>query len=130
MEPETAAGYEELLSELHAWPRSEGVKLSDLIHLRDPLRGALQDLIREGSVTVEAFAEKLDLDLDRTNTIVDLLLDHGFLRTVESAEDGTTEYRLWYARAHRREKPLDIWTQVLDHMDGADAPKAAGESDA
>ncbi|PYE54788.1 hypothetical protein [Deinococcus yavapaiensis] len=113
--------FDYIVSEIHAWPKGEGVKLGDLVHISDPLRTTLQRVIREGSVTLDVFSSELALDPAQTNAVVDLLLDHGFLKTVEDAEDGEPHYRLWYARAHRRDKPLDVWTKVLDHLDETDA---------
>lgn len=123
MESETTGDhpFDRIVAEIHALPRGEGIKLGDLVHFGEPLRGALQLVIREGSVTVEEFSKGLGLDTARTNDVVDLLLDHGFLKEAEDAEDGLPHYRLWYAHAHRRDKPLDVWTRVLDHLDSQDS---------
>ncbi|HWG84028.1 MAG TPA: hypothetical protein VNT60_00995 [Deinococcales bacterium] len=108
--------FQRIIAEIEAWPKSEGVKLSDVMNLNEPLRTALNTVVRDGSATIEDFAAVLGLNAEEANTVVDQLLDHGFLREVEGED--RTQYRLWYAPAHRREKPLDLWTRVLDHLEG------------
>ncbi|ULH17777.1 hypothetical protein MF271_20460 (plasmid) [Deinococcus sp. KNUC1210] len=106
--------YSMILEELSGWPRSEGVKISDLLSLSEPLRGTLNTVIREGSVPLQFFADRLQLGPEQTNTVVDLLLDHGFLKEAQTVESGEVEYRLWHAQAHRRSKGLDLWSKVSE----------------
>jgi len=106
--------YSQILEELSAWPKGEGVKISDVMTLSDPLRGALNTVMREGSLTLEAFADTLQLNVEQTATVVDFLLDHGFLKEAQPDEGGEMVYRLWYAQALRRSKGLDMWSKLSD----------------
>lgn len=105
-----------LLDEVSHWPKSEGVRVSDLLSLSEPLRAALNTVIREGSVPFSFFAEALALDAAQTHALVERLLDHGFLKTAQTGANGEIEYRLWHAQALRRSKGLNVWSKVMGDL--------------
>lgn len=113
--------YTEILGELSGWPKSEGVKISDLLTLNEPLRGVLNTVIREGSVPLQFFVDTLHLTPEQTNMVVDLLLDHGFLKEALTGDGGEVVYRIWHAQAHRRSKGLDLWSKVSDLLEPPDS---------
>ena len=108
--------YERIVNELEAWPKAEGVKIGDLMQLSDPLRAALNNLMRDGAMSLERLSAELGLELGPTIDVANMLLDRGFLKVGES-DDGGVEYRLWHAQAHKREKPLTTWTVILEDID-------------
>ena len=109
--------FERMEHEIQTWPVTDGVKVSDLVNIDDPLRGALNRAMRDGSITLAEFSGELGFDMVQTNRIVDLLLDHGFLRESGVGAGGEVEYRLRYAVAHRRAGRGAIWDRVLDHLE-------------
>jgi len=71
--------------------------------------------VREGSMTLPHFAGGLGLALEQAEQVADLLLEHGFLRSSETGENGETEYRVRYARAGRNTG--DLWQRVTGALD-------------
>ncbi len=107
--------FDHLVQEIAAWPLQEGIRTTDLTMLNEPLRGVLNATVREGSMTLPDFAQGLGLSLERAEQVVDLLLEHGFLRSTETPEEGETEYRVRYARAGRNVG--DLWRRVTDKIE-------------
>jgi hypothetical protein len=107
--------FQQLVQEIDAWPMQEGIRTTDLTLLNEPLRGVLNATVREGFMTLPHFAEGLNLTLERAEQVVDLLLEHGFLRSSETGESGETEYRVRYARAGRNTG--ELWQRVTGKLD-------------
>jgi hypothetical protein len=103
---------ERLLAQIEAWPKSEGVRVIDIVGLDEPLRTTLNHVVREGSVSLRDFALQVGLTVDQANLVVEELLEHGFLRVAENAGD---TYRIWYAPAHKR--ATGLWNKLLDEDD-------------
>lgn|GEM_PF-2067924 len=107
--------FQQLVREIDAWPMQEGIRTTDLTLLGEPLRGVLNATVREGFMTLPHFAQGLGLPLEWAEKVVDLLLEHGFLRSSETGESGETEYRVRYARAGRNTG--DLWQRVTGALD-------------
>lgn len=107
--------FQQLVQEIDAWPMQEGIRTTDLTLLNEPLRGVLNATVREGFMTLPHFAEGLNLTLEQAEQIVDLLLEHGFLRSSETGKNGETEYRVRYARAGRNTG--ELWQRVTGKLD-------------
>ncbi len=107
--------FQRLVCEIDAWPVQEGIRTTDLTLLAEPLRAVLNATVREGSMTLPNFAQGLGLTLEWAEKVVDLLLEHGFLRSSETGDNGGVEYRVRYARAGRNTG--ELWQRVTGTLD-------------
>lgn len=107
-------------AEIDRWPVQDGIRSSDLTLLSEPLRTALTTTVREGSLGLADFARLLQLELPETSEVVDLLLDHGFLKTSRTAQDGSIEYRVRHARSGRTTG--DLWNRVSGALEASPDP--------
>jgi hypothetical protein len=122
---EAQAQFLRIKAELDAWPLQDGIKTTDLMTLSEPLRSALNTTVRESSMTLVHFAQALALPQHLAIEVVDLLIEHGFLRTSEANATGAVEYHVRYARAGR--KVGNLWNSVLEALD--DHTPHAGETE-
>ncbi len=114
--------FERMRQELRDWSDPSGMSPSVLLQLSEPLRGALRHIMRHGSVTFAELAALLGLSMAETESIADLLVTCGFLKTSETAEDGALVYRIRHTKHHRPGAPVGVWNTLL----GADDPKDEG----
>ncbi len=106
--------FEHLKQELKTWANPEGVSTSVILELSNPLRSTLRKVIRQGCMTFTELAGELGLSMDETDEIADLLVECGFLKTVEENADGETVYTLRHSKTTRPEAPVAIWEMILD----------------
>lgn len=110
--------FERMREELLGWSEQSGMSPSVLLQLEEPLRSTLKRIMRVGSATFAELATHLGLTMPETETIADLLVACGFLKTVEEDADGTVVYRIRHTRSHRPGAPLGVWNTLL----GSDDP--------
>lgn len=106
--------------ELREWSDPGGMSPSVLLQLSEPLRGALRQIMRQGSVTFVELSVLLDLTMADTEEIADLLVACGFLKTTETGEDGGLVYRIQHTKNHRPGAPLGVWNTLLESEDPSD----------
>ncbi len=106
--------FERMRLELLGWTDRSGMSPSDLLRLDEPLRSTLKGIMRAGSITFTELAADLGLTMAETDTIADLLVACGFLKTVEEGADGGIVYRIRHTRTHRPGAPLGVWNALFD----------------
>ena len=112
--------FERMRQELSDWSSPGPLAPSVLLQLDEPLRGTLKHVMRHGSITFGELADRLGLTTSETETIADLLVACGFLKTTEEDARGTVVYRIRHTRTHRPGSPIAIWNALLDDEDGSD----------
>jgi predicted transcriptional regulator len=106
--------FEQLKQELQTWANPEGVSASVILQLSNPLRGTLSKIIRQGCMTFTELAGELKLSEAETDEIAELLVECGFLKTVEENADGEAVYMLRHPKTTRPEAPIAVWKMILD----------------
>jgi hypothetical protein len=120
--------FERIRQELLEWSDPSGLSTSVLLQLNEPLRSTLKRIMREGSRTFSELSTDLGLDMDETETIADLLVECGFLKTSEEDATGECIYRIRHTKSHRPEAPVALWDLILGDTaapDGTAAPDDA-----
>ena len=104
--------YEIAVKELEA--RAEDVRPSDVVLFSEPLRSALNFVIRLGRFSLTEFTEKLEFTRDQTKKIADLLVERNLF---EVTRFSTTEETYYQSRLTAMTRPLtrppsDIWKKI------------------
>lgn len=121
MTPAADAGaFDRMREELLDWSGTSGMSPSVLLQLNEPLRSALKRILREGSVTFAELSDDLGLDIGQTDTIADLLVACGFLKTSEERASGVVVYSIRHTKSHRPEAPVAIWDRLFGTEGGSD----------
>ncbi len=107
--------FNRLQGELEAREQSEGLKMSDLLELSEPLSGLLNWMMRRGQVTFADVTAFLGEDEARTRTILAALRDKGFVREIEIR--GLTQYRVRLAPKRGRALPSNLWQALAEKIE-------------
>jgi len=104
--------FEVVLKELQT--RTEDVRPSDVVLFSEPLRSALNFVIRLGRFSLTEFAEKLEFSRADTKKIADLLVER---KLFEVTRFSTAEETYYQARLSASTRPLtrppsDIWKKI------------------
>lgn len=104
--------YEIALKELEA--RTEDIRPSDIILFSEPLRSALNFVIRLGRFSLTEFAEKLELTRDETKKIADILVERNLFEVTKfsTAEETFYQSRLSAMTRPMKRPPSDIWKKL------------------
>jgi hypothetical protein len=104
--------YEAALKELEE--RTEDIRPSDVVLLSEPLRSALNFVIRLGRFSLTEFAEKLEFTRDQTKSIADILVQRNLfeLAKYSTAEETYYEARLSATTRPFTRPPADIWKKI------------------
>lgn len=105
--------YETALRELSA--RAGDIKPSDVILFSEPLRSALNFVIRLRRFPLQTFAEKLGVTREEARQIADLLAQRNLFHKQPSPADADEtfyEARLSAPARPVSKKPLDIWKKI------------------
>jgi len=92
---------EAILQAIEAYPADEGLSLSGVMALPDPLGPTLNRMIRRGSLTLPDLSATLGLALDDGRLVAELLVARGLVSSTE--RDGQMVYRARLARKQGRE---------------------------
>jgi hypothetical protein len=94
--------------------RKEDLRPSDIILLSEPLRSALNFVIRLGRFSLTEFAEKLPFTRDETKRIADLLVERNLFAVsrFSNAEETYYESRLTAMTRPLKRPPSDIWKKA------------------
>lgn len=104
--------FELALEELEA--RKEDLRPSDVVLLSEPLRSALNHVIRLGRFSLTEFAEKLGFTREETKKIADLLVQRNLFETLRFSTDQEIYYQARLSATTRpfNRPPSDIWKKI------------------
>lgn len=108
----SASLYEISLKELQEL--KEDIRPSDVVSFSEPLRSALNFVIRLGRFSLTEFSEKLEFTREETKTLADILVQRNLF---EVAKYSTAEETYYNARLSSVTRPLtrppsDIWKKI------------------
>jgi hypothetical protein len=94
--------------------RKEDLRPSDIILFSEPLRSALNFVIRLGRFSLTEFGEKLPFTRDETKRIADLLVERNLFAVsrFSNAEETFYESRLTAMTRPLTRPPSDIWKKI------------------
>ncbi|MDP1545950.1 MAG: hypothetical protein Q8L87_08000 [Anaerolineales bacterium] len=94
--------------------RKEDIRPSDVILLSEPLRSALNFVIRLGRFSLTEFTEKLPFTRDETKRIADLLVERNLFAVsrFSNAEETFYESRLTAMTRPLKKPPIDLWKKI------------------
>ena len=107
--------FNRLQGESEARERSEGLKMSDLLDLPEPLSRLLNWMMRQGHVTLADVTAFLGEDEAHTRAILTGLCDKGFVREVEI--HGLTQYGVRLAPRRGRALPSNLWQGLAEKIE-------------
>lgn len=104
--------YKITIKELEA--RSEDIRPSDVVLFSEPLRSALNFVIRLGRFSLTEFAEKLEFTREETKKIADILVERNLFAVSKFSNDKETFYesRLSALTRPLSKPPPDIWKKI------------------
>jgi hypothetical protein len=104
--------YEIAIKELEA--STEVIRPSDIVLFSDPLRSAVNIVIRLGRFSLTEFEEKLEFTREETKKIADLLVKRDLFEVTRfsTAEETYYKSRLSAMTRPLSRPPSDIWNQV------------------
>lgn len=90
-------------------PNVDGISPTDILLLPKDFEQLLRTLMRKGSMTVEEFANQLDLPLDQAQNLGNLFVEKGYLRTEGKEPDSGPVYLVYLARVRRHNIPSSLF---------------------
>lgn len=104
--------YETAIRELEAG--TEDIRPSDVVSFSEPLRSALNFVVRLGRFSLTEFEEKLEFTREETKKIADILVKRNLF---EVTRFSTAEETYYQARLSAQTRPLtrppsDIWKKI------------------
>jgi hypothetical protein len=104
--------YEIVLKELQV--RTEDIRPSDVVLFSEPLRSALNYVIRLGRFSLTEFAEKLPFTREQTNTLAEILIARNLFAKsrFSNTEETFYESRLSAMTRPLTRPPSDIWKKI------------------
>ena len=94
--------------------RKEDIRPSDVVLFSEPLRSALNFVIRLGRFSLTEFAEKLEFTRDQSKQLVDILVARNLFAVsrFSNAEETFYESRLSAMTRPLSRPPSDIWKKI------------------
>lgn len=94
--------------------RTEDIRPSDIILFSEPLRSALNFVIRLGRFSLTEFVEKLPFTREETKRLADLLVQRNLfsVASYSTAEETYYESRLTAMTRPLKKPPSDIWKKA------------------
>ena len=104
--------YKIVLKELEA--RTEDIRPSDVVLFSEPLRTALNFVIRLGRFSLTEFAERLEFSRKQTRKIAEILIERNlFVKSrLSNAEETFYESRLSSLTRPLTRPPSEIWKKI------------------
>jgi hypothetical protein len=104
--------YKLALKELEA--SAEDIRPSDIISFSEPLRSALNSMIRLGRFSLTEFTEKLGFTQGETKMIADILVKRNLFDVIKPATPEETYYqsRLSAMTRPMKRPTLDVWKKL------------------
>jgi len=106
--------FDRLQRELEKRSKVEGITPADAIGLPEPLRTAMNKIMRKGSMTLSELTAELNLKAAKARRLGEILIEKGFLNSTERKTDGEIVYRTRFAKSRKRGRgvPLDVWEKL------------------
>ncbi len=94
--------------------RKEDIRPSDVVLFSEPLRSALNFVIRLGRFSLTEFAEKLEFTRDQSKKLADILVERNLFAVsrFSNAEETFYESRLSAMTRPLSRPPSDIWKKI------------------
>ena len=94
--------------------RKEDIRPSDVVLFSEPLRSALNFVIRLGRFSLTEFAEKLEFTLEQSKQLADILVARNLFAVsrFSNAEETFSESRLSAMTRPLSRPPSDIWKKI------------------
>jgi hypothetical protein len=94
--------------------RKEDIRPSDVVLFSEPLRSALNFVIRLGRFSLTEFAEKLEFTREQTKQLADILVERNLFAVsrFSNAEETYYESRLSAMTRPLSRPPSDIWKKI------------------
>jgi hypothetical protein len=104
--------YKITLKELEA--SAEDIRPSDIVLFSEPLRSALNHVIRLGRFNLTEFAEKLEFTRNESKKLADILVKRNLFEVMKSSTPEETYYqsRLSAMTRPMKRPTLDIWKKL------------------
>ncbi len=91
--------FEKLQSEIEAYKCVEGITIADVLILSPVLRHAINAITREGGMDLAEIIPKLGTSANEAKILLDMLVEKGYLTTIE--KDETVIYQTSLARKRK-----------------------------
>jgi hypothetical protein len=101
-------GFDRMQQDLDKRVKVEGITPLDVLELPEPLRTAMNKLMRKGSMTLSELTAELNIEMVEARQLGQLLVEKGFASLVEQQADGEIVYRVRLGRTRGRSVPLDL----------------------
>jgi hypothetical protein len=98
------ADFEALQQTLAKLDRVEGVTAIDIMKLPEPLDAVLRKMMKQ-PLSLNALMTELQLPAAETHRLMDLLIEKGFVKVEEQAEQGGEMYKIYFARTRKLNLP-------------------------
>ena len=94
--------------------RKEDIRPSDVVLFSEPLRSALNFVIRLGRFSLTEFAEKLEFTREQAKALADILVERNLFAVsrFSNAEETYYESRLSAMTRPLSRPPADIWKKI------------------
>lgn len=94
--------------------RKEDIRPSDIVLFSEPLRSALNAVIRLGRFSLTEFAEKLEFTREQAKQLADILVERNLFAVsrFSNAEETFYESRLSAMTRPLSKPPSDIWKKI------------------
>ncbi|WKZ37521.1 MAG: hypothetical protein QY332_06190 [Anaerolineales bacterium] len=94
--------------------RKEDIRPSDVVLFSEPLRSALNHVVRLGRFSLSEFTEKLEFTRDQAKQVADLLVARNLFEVsrFSNAEETFFEARLSALTRPLKRPSLDIWKKI------------------
>ena len=94
--------------------RKEDIRPSDVVLFSEPLRSALNFVIRLGRFSLTEFAEKLEFTREQAKALADILVERNLFAVsrFSNAEETYYESRLSAMTRPLSRPPSDIWKKI------------------
>ena len=102
------ADFEQLHTAIAALPTVAGIVPVDLLSVPQPLGGAIRGLVRNKAMDTDELAEVIGVTPDEARQLIDLLVEKGYLLTVDGDSGDRPRFCIRYARASKHNIPADL----------------------
>ena len=102
------ADFEQLQAELMTLPQVNGVMPVDILSVPQPLGPVIRGLVKDRTVSSSELATALDFTSEQAILLGDMLVEKGYLESVEEPDAEEPIYRIRYARVPKHDIPLDL----------------------
>jgi DNA-binding MarR family transcriptional regulator len=95
--------FKKLQSEIAAYKQVEGITIADVLTLAPELRHTLNAITRQGGMGLAEIVPELGMSANETKILLDMLVEKGYLTTIE--KDGSLLYKTSLARKRKSSRP-------------------------